>query len=165
MTAAVFSPYCPQGRGASLGEIPTQTVFPAGNLPGGKGETTWAAPKKQKTRQQIHAAAAVFLRQKPPDARTCGVRRSNRFSRYPDLRIRSPPRSSRRGKPQPMTGFRLPGGLHAYSGGTVREFHPIPYSPSRPNPAGKALKLLFTFANHLTTAIPQCQQKKQPLFT
>ena len=29
-----------------------------------------------------------------------------------------------------MTGFRHAGHLHAYSGGTVREFHTIPYSPS-----------------------------------
>ena len=29
-----------------------------------------------------------------------------------------------------MTGFRHVGCLHAYSGGTVREFHTIPYSPA-----------------------------------
>lgn len=50
--------------------------------------------------------------------------------REPD-RLQSGPRSL------PMTGFRLPGGLHAYSGGTVREFHPIPYSPSPPTRRGK----------------------------
>ena len=29
-----------------------------------------------------------------------------------------------------MTGFRHVGCLHAYSGGIVREFHTIPYSPA-----------------------------------
>lgn len=74
--------------------------------------------------------------------------------REPD-RLQSGPR------PLPMTGFRLPGGLHAYSGGTVREFHPIPYSLSRPKTVRKALKPLFTFTNDFITGLCQCQQKKQ----
>ena len=39
-----------------------------------------------------------------------------------------------------MTGFRLMQNLHAYSGGTVRDFHPVFYSPATLLPQPQALK-------------------------
>jgi len=36
----------------------------------------------------------------------------------------------------PVAGFRRLQGLGAYSGGTVRDFHPIVYSPPKPNAPG-----------------------------
>jgi len=44
-----------------------------------------------------------------------------------------------------MTDFRLVLILHAHSGGTVRDSHPILYSPMGLLPLPRALKLLFTF--------------------
>ena len=44
-----------------------------------------------------------------------------------------------------MTDFRLVLILRAYSGGTVRDLHPILYSPMELLPLPRALKLLFTF--------------------
>ena len=39
-----------------------------------------------------------------------------------------------------MTGFRLMQNLHAYSGGTVRDSHPVIYSPAALLPRPQALK-------------------------
>ena len=39
-----------------------------------------------------------------------------------------------------MTGFRLMQNLHAYSGGTVRDSHPVFYSPAELLPRPQALK-------------------------
>ena len=39
-----------------------------------------------------------------------------------------------------MTGFRLMQNLHAYSGGTVRDSHPVFYSPAGLLPHLQALK-------------------------
>ena len=39
-----------------------------------------------------------------------------------------------------MTGFRLTQNLHAYSGGTVRDSHPVIYSPAALLPHPQALK-------------------------
>ena len=39
-----------------------------------------------------------------------------------------------------MTGFRLMQNLHAYSGGTVRDSHPVFYSPAGLLPRPQALK-------------------------
>ena len=50
-----------------------------------------------------------------------------------------------------MTGFRLMQDLHAYSGGTVRDFHPVFYSPAALLPHPQALKrnIYFCFSIHL----------------
>ena len=50
-------------------------------------------------------AAAVFLRQKLPQPRTCRTGHTNRFSRYPGSRILSSRQTSSR--KNPMTGFHL----------------------------------------------------------
>ena len=39
-----------------------------------------------------------------------------------------------------MTGFRLTQNLHVYSGGTVRDSHPVSYSPAGLLPRPQALK-------------------------
>ena len=65
------------------------------------------------------------------------------LSSSPDLRIFSSVRPSRI---SPMTGFRLAQSLHAYSGGTVRDFHPVFYSPARLLPPPQALKGSIYFA-------------------
>jgi hypothetical protein len=39
-----------------------------------------------------------------------------------------------------MTGFRQMQNLHAYSGGTVRDSHPVSYSPVELLPRPQALK-------------------------
>ena len=174
MTAAVFSPYVPREGGLPWGKFPRRPfsrraicLVERGKPPGQHRKN-----KKRGSKSMLPQPYFCVKSRRTPVLAGCGDQTVSAgiltcgssanpgllgICREPD-RLQSGPRSL------PMTGFRLPGGLHAYSGGTVREFHPIPYSPSRPNPAGKALKLLFTFANHLTTAIPQCQQKKQPLF-
>ena len=45
-----------------------------------------------------------------------------------------------------MTGFRLMQNLHAYSGGTVRDSHPVIYSPAELLPRPQALKRNIHFA-------------------
>jgi len=46
----------------------------------------------------------------------------------------------------PMTGFRLAQNLHIYSGGTVRDLHPVFYSPAALLPQPQALKGHIHFA-------------------
>ena len=76
--------------------------------------------------------------------RTCRLLCQLHSSRSPDLRIVSSVRPSR---VCPMTGFRLAHSLHAYSGGTVRDLHPVPYAPTGLLPPPQALKLVFSFYN------------------
>ena len=49
-----------------------------------------------------------------------------------------------------MTDFRHMHSLHAYSGGTVRDFHTILYSPVGLLPHPQALKRQFNYQNHIT---------------
>lgn len=58
-----------------------------------------------------------------------------------------------------MTGFRQIENLHAYSGGTVRDFHTILYSPGGADPPPQALKRIFTCLQH--SSFPHdCQEKE-----
>ena len=87
-----------------------------------------AAPQKD--------AATVFPQQNLPRA----VLAASVFlhsSSSPDLRIVSSVQPSRI---SPMTGFRLAQNLHAYSGGTVRDLHPVFYSPTGLLPSPQALE-------------------------
>jgi len=83
---------------------------------------------QQKTAAAVHRiAAAVFPQQKITGsvlADPCGF---PHLSRSPDLWIISLVRPSRI---SPMTGFRLAQHLPTYSGGTVRDFHLVIYSPA-----------------------------------
>jgi len=45
-----------------------------------------------------------------------------------------------------MTGFRLAQNLNAYSGGTVRDLHPVFYNPVELLPLPQALKRNINFA-------------------
>ena len=63
---------------------------------------------------------------------------STHFSRSPDLRIHS--RRTAFSRSLPMADFRHVRGLHAYSGGTVPDFHRIHYSPRNPVGIPAALK-------------------------
>ena len=56
--------------------------------------------------------------------------------------------------------FLLVHNLHAYSGGTVRDFHPVPYSPSVPVTGTAALEMLLTFRIYCIAAIISCQEEK-----
>ena len=59
------------------------------------------------------------------------------LSSSPDLRITSCTKPS---QVAPMTDFRQMHSLHAYSGGTVRDSHPVIYSPAGLSPHPQALK-------------------------
>ena len=82
-------------------------------------------------------AAAVFPQQKTTGSVLADPRVFPHLSSSPDLRINS---SAWPSQVAPMTGFRLMQNLHAYSGGTVRESHPVFYSPVKLLPLTQALK-------------------------
>jgi len=60
-----------------------------------------------------------------------------------------------------MTGFRQIENLHAYSGGTVRDSHPVFYSPAGLLPRPQALKRNIYLRGQYTRNGPKCQSKKQ----
>ena len=62
---------------------------------------------------------------------------SPHLSSSPGLRING---SASPSQVSPMTGFRLMQNLHTYSGGTVRDSHPVFYSPAGLLPPPQALK-------------------------
>ena len=93
-----------------------------------EGESTAAG--KQKSCSNYNVAAAVFLHQNNHCPVLAGPWK-HCLSSSPDLRIISKPQPS---QINPMAVFRLGASLHAYSGGTVRESHPILYSPGMLSP-------------------------------
>ena len=56
-----------------------------------------------------------------------------------------------------MTDFRQVWCLHAYSGGTVRDSHPVLYSPAVLLPHPQALKRNIYFYGQDTTEVWNCQ--------
>ena len=60
-----------------------------------------------------------------------------------------------------MTGFRLAQNLHAYSGGTVRDSHPVFYSPTGLLPRPQALKRNIYLRGQYTRYCSKCQSKKK----
>ena len=84
-----------------------------------EGENTAAGSSKKAATK---LSPQPFFRAKDPGSHTCGLRRKHRLSSSPDLRICSPVQPSQL---TPMTDFRHVQDLHAYSGGTVRDSHPI----------------------------------------
>ena len=60
-----------------------------------------------------------------------------------------------------MTGFRQIENLHAYSGGTVRDSHPVIYSPAGLLPRPQALKRNIYFTLRITLSLIIVNQKKQ----
>ena len=59
-----------------------------------------------------------------------------------------------------MTGFRPIKNLHAYSGGTVRDSHPVFYSPTGLLPRPQALKRNINLQKQYTRIQSKCQSKK-----
>jgi len=82
-------------------------------------------------------AAAVFPQQKITGSVLADPCAFPHLSSSPDLRITSCTKPSR---VAPMTDFRQMHILHAYSGGTVRDSHPVIYSPAGLSPHPQALK-------------------------
>ena len=72
-------------------------------------------------------AAAVFPQQKSHRSVLADPCVFPHLSSSPDLRLIS---SAWPSQISPMTGFRQMQNLHAYSGGTVRDSHPVIYSPA-----------------------------------
>ena len=56
-----------------------------------------------------------------------------------------------------MTDFRLMHSLHAHSGGTVRDLHPVIYSPAELLPHPQALKRNIYLRGQYTRLFPKCQ--------
>ena len=82
-------------------------------------------------------AAAVFPQQKITGSVLADPCAFPHLSSSPDLRIVSCTKPS---QVAPMTDFRQMHSLHAYSGGTVRDSHPVIYSPAGLLPLPQALK-------------------------
>jgi len=83
------------------------------------------------------AAAAVFPQQKTTGSVLADPCVLPHLSSSSDLRILS---STQPSQVFPMTDFRQVWCLHAYSGGTVRDSHPVFYSPTGLLPRPQALK-------------------------
>ena len=94
-------------------------------------------PENAKLQQPKGAAAAVFPQQKTTGSVLADPCVLPRLSSSSDLRIIS---STQPSQISPMTDFRQVCCLHAYSGGTVRDSHPVFYSPVGLLPRPQALK-------------------------
>ena len=75
-----------------------------------------------------------------------------------DLRILSPTQPS---QVSPMTDFRQVWCLHAYSGGTVRDSHPVFYSLVVLLPHPQALKRNIYLHGQYTRLVPKSQSQKE----
>ena len=89
------------------------------------------------------AAAAVFPQQKTTGSVLADPSVLPHLSSSSDLRILS---STQPSQVSPMTDFRQVWRLHAYSGGTVRDSHPVFYSLVALLPQPQALKRNINFA-------------------
>ena len=83
---------------------------------------------------------------------------SLRLSSSSDLRIVSFAQPSQE---TPMTGFRHAQNLHAYSGGTVRESHPVLYSLVALSPHPQALKRNIHLREKYTRTRGKSQSQKE----
>ena len=92
---------------------------------------------KKLQRPYIRAAAADFPQQKSHRSVLADPCVFPHLSSSPDLRLNS---SAWPSQISPMTGFRQMQNLHAYSGGTVRDSHPVSYSLVVLLPHPQALK-------------------------
>ena len=121
-----------------------------------RGIRTQAVTKKAAA-VLFRAAAAVFPQQKTTGSVLADPRVFPHLSRSPDLWIISIVRPS---QISPMTGFRLAQHLPTYSGGTVRESHPVFYSPAALLPHPQALKRNIYLQQQYTRIHSKCQSKK-----
>ena len=123
-----------------------------------KGESTRRrSQQKSCSNPTNRVAAAVFPQQKSTGSVLADPRVFPHLSRSPDLWIISIVRPS---QISPMTGFRLAQHLPTYSGGTVRESHPVFYSPAALLPHPQALKRNIYLRKQYTRYCPKCQSKR-----
>jgi hypothetical protein len=101
-------------------------------------------------------AAAVFPQQKSHRSVLADPCVFPHLSSSPDLRLIS---SAWPSQISPMTGFRQMQNLHAYSGGTVRDSHPVFYSLVVLLPHPQALKRNIYFRGEYTPIFEKSQPK------
>ena len=101
-------------------------------------------------------AAAVFPQQKSHRSVLADPCVFPHLSSSPDLRLIS---SAWPSQISPMTGFRQMQNLHAYSGGTVRDSHPVFYSLVVLLPHPQALKRNIYFRGEYTPTFEKSQPK------
>lgn len=146
------------------GTTPGRKKNPGATAPGGIRRGTVPAGKRRRRgtpphRKRQTAAMQVHCRSRFSCVKAAGTPYlqsptvSAGFSRYPDLRFISTIRPSQK---SPMAGFRRVWCLRAYSGGTVRDFHPIPYCPGRPH-GGPGTEPAIYFPAYHTTESAHCQ--------
>ena len=124
-----------------------------------KGESTRRrSQQKSCSNPTNRVAAAVFPQQKSTGSVLADPRVFPHLSRSPDLWIISIVRPS---QIYPMTGFRLAQHLPTYSGGTVRESHPVFYSPAALLPHPQALKRNIYLRKQYTRYCMKCQSKRK----
>ena len=124
-----------------------------------KGESTRRrSQQKSCSNPTNRVAAAVFPQQKSTGSVLADPRVFPHLSRSPDLWIISIVRPS---QISPMTGFRLAQHLPTYSGGTVRESHPVFYSPAALLPHPQALKRNIYLRKQYTRYCMKCQSKRK----
>ena len=104
------------------------------------------------------AAAADFPQQKSHRSVLADPCVFPHLSSSPDLRLIS---SAWPSQIAPMTGFRQMQNLHAYSGGTVRDSHPVSYSLAVLLPHPQALKRNIYLQGQYTQIQGKCQSKKE----
>ena len=102
-------------------------------------------------------AAAVFPQQKSHRSVLADPCVLPHLSSSSDLRILS---STQPSQVSPMTDFRQVWCLHAYSGGTVRDSHPVLYSPAGLLPHPQALKRNIYFEDSIHAFIKKVNRNK-----
>ena len=119
--------------------------------------------EKAKKLQQPYkrVAAAVFPQQKSHRSVLADPCVFPHLSSSPDLRLNS---SAWPSQISPMTGFHQMQNLHAYSGGTVRDSHPVSYSLAVLLPHPQALKRNIYFAKSIYDEIVFVNRKTKELY-
>ena len=121
------------------------------------GIRTQTVTAKKLQQPHTRAAAAVFPQQKTTGSVLADPSVFPHLSSSSDLRILS---STQPSQVTPMTDFRQVWCLHAYSGGTVRDSHPVFYSPAVLLPHPQALKRNIYLRIYDTRFLLDCQSKK-----
>ena len=120
---------------------------------------TYSDGHSKKAAATLHwAAAAVFPQQKITGSVLADPCVFPHLSSSSDLRILS---STQPSQVSPMTDFRQVWCLHAYSGGTVRDSHPVFYSLAVLLPHPQALKRNIYLQGQYTRIQDKCQSKKK----
>ena len=125
-----------------------------------QGNPAWGGGRLKHTKSCSNptnrVAAAVFPQQKSHRSVLADPCVFPHLSSSPDLRLIS---SAWPSQISPMTGFRRMQNLHAYSGGTVRDSHPVFYSLVVLLPHPQALKRNIYFRGEYTPTFEKSQPK------